>query len=195
MLGLIVVLALPAAQAADVPWWLIIIGIVWLISTLAGGRRRLRQATQTLESDATAAEQSPETQRLAHTVQSIAAQAQASAGTMDQQVLARAQAAAAAAAAASVRPAAAMGHDPGAIALARQTLLGDLAGTLKGLVDQGTPARPDTTLLVQPAAPAVRTGRLAQLATPDGLAFAILAQAVIGPCVALRSEPIEPGGW
>jgi len=35
----------------------------------------------------------------------------------------------------------------------------------------------------------------ARLGTPAGLAFAVVAAAIVGPPQALRTEPQEPGGW
>ncbi|HME82593.1 MAG TPA: hypothetical protein VKF82_11005 [Candidatus Eremiobacteraceae bacterium] len=187
----------PLSEAAF-PWVAFILVAGWLILTLAPMLRRMsrraQQAPQTLDGEADEAEQSPQGQRLAHTVQTIAAQAQAAAAAAAQQMQARMDAQTAAAAA---KPAAAMGHDPLVLAAqnARQTVLGDLAGTLSNMVDQT--AMPSTMSLpqTQPPAPAGPSPRIAHLATPDGLAYAIVAAAVIGQCAGLRSEPMQPGGW
>jgi hypothetical protein len=182
--------------SAALPWGLIIVA-GWLVITLGPLlRRRMRaaqQTAQTLDTGAAETEQSPQGQLLAHTAQTIAAQAQEGAAVAGQQMQARMDAQTAAAA---TKPAVAMGHDPLVLAAqnVRQTLLSDLAGTLSGMVDQSV-TLPAVALPQGQQGAAGPNPRLAQFATPDGLAYAIIASAVIGPCAGLRSEPTQPGGW
>jgi hypothetical protein len=77
-----------------------------------------------------------------------------------------------------------------------------LTGTLTSILDLRAGAQSLMAPLLAPSAPqpALATafvgGEPATVFhTPAGLAFAIVAQAVIGPCAGLREEPIQPGGW
>ena len=77
-----------------------------------------------------------------------------------------------------------------------------LTGTLASILDLRAGAQ---TLMAPLLAPTTQPPPLAtafvggEPATafhnPAGLAFAIVAQAVIGTCAGLREEPLQPGGW
>jgi hypothetical protein len=172
--------------------WGILIAF-WIISSAVTAiRRMVKRAGADVGQVAQQAEATPEGQRLTHTVQSIGAQAQATAVAAELEMQVKAAATAAA------RTAPPMGHAPAlvAAALVRQPLLSELADTLGQLADQGGAQAPaPMTTVPQLVASGASPSRLAQFAGPSGLAAAIVAAAVIGPCAALRSEPIEPGGW
>jgi hypothetical protein len=77
-----------------------------------------------------------------------------------------------------------------------------LTGTLTSILDLRAGAQSLMAPLLAPSAqqPALATAFVGgepatAFHTPAGLAFAIVAQAVIGPCAGLREEPIQPGGW
>jgi hypothetical protein len=77
-----------------------------------------------------------------------------------------------------------------------------LTGALTSILDLRAGAQPLMAPLfapgpqqVAPASAFVGGEPATAFHTPAGLAFAIVAQAVIGPCAGLREEPIQPGGW
>jgi hypothetical protein len=77
-----------------------------------------------------------------------------------------------------------------------------LTGTLASIHDlrAGAPSLMPPLLaptMQQPPLATAFVGGEAATAFHDtaGLAFAIVAQAVIGPCAGLREEPMQPGGW
>ncbi len=76
-----------------------------------------------------------------------------------------------------------------------------LTGTLASILDLRAGAQSLMSPLLAPTTP--QPGASAFIGgdpatsfhTPAGLSFAIVAQAVIGPCAGLREEPTQPGGW
>ncbi|MBV8281855.1 MAG: hypothetical protein JO347_07300, partial [Candidatus Eremiobacteraeota bacterium] len=91
----------------------------------------------------------------------------------------------------------------------RRVLISDVAGAVRSIAEQGVQVpsptmsaladeAPSTSQMQPPLAQAFSPhspSRFASLATPQGLAYAIVAATVIGPPQGLRSEPMQPGGW
>jgi hypothetical protein len=180
--------------AADFGGWITLIIIAW--AAISGIATAIRRATRTAQAKASArpmttaatttatisddASQAPDSstraQRLEHVIQAIAAKAQASTAAADlQQKLYDLSAGA------SNAPA--LGHGQ---------VMSDLhAVTVSSPSSTSAPLTMDMerSTLVDRAAGRVRS------TAPFDLAQAVINAAIVGPCVALRSAPQEPGGW
>ncbi|HZV79693.1 MAG TPA: hypothetical protein VFF60_08765 [Candidatus Binatus sp.] len=200
--------------AADIgAWFWVIIVVFWIVVSIVQQLRRgASLVKKRIEYDADKALQqaefSPQGQRLARAVQTIAQQAQGAPASAQTIVTAAQNAAANAPAqyATTVAESLAALRAP----QARQAMISDLTTLVRGIADQGAAAA--TTLgqgadlsaggtapltLFDQTAPAAATmpSRFASLATAQGFAYAIVASTVIGPPQGLRSEPMMPGGW
>jgi len=152
--------------------------LFWLITSIVGSlRQAAKRAAQSTETVVTTAEQQPDMQRL----QTLARQVTpAQDGGIGTQIVQQIRAARDAARAQALPPM----QLPDTVSSARQ----ELAATLRSALD--TPAA-----TVQPVRPSFTAGLGPALHAPGGLAFGILAAAVLGPPTALKTEPQEPGGW
>jgi hypothetical protein len=203
-----------AVIAADIgAWFWVIIVVFWIVVSIVQQLRRgasLLKKRIEYDADKTLqqAEYSPQGQRLARAVQTIARQAQG-APAAAQTIATAAQDAAAnvpAQYATTVAESLAALRAP----QARQAMISDLTSLVRGIADQGSASATTLaqaadvsaggttplTLFDQSAPPAAATpSRFASLASAQGLAYAIVASTVIGPPQGLRSEPMMPGGW
>ncbi|MBV8282351.1 MAG: hypothetical protein JO347_09855 [Candidatus Eremiobacteraeota bacterium] len=192
------------AQLADIPWWLFPV-LVWVFIVIAqrvaqGGRLARKRLEYDADKQVQELKETPQGQQFAQALQTIRNQIQAArTGAQTVTTDIQAQAADGGLAAALRSP------------QVRQVLISDVAGTVRGIAERGMQvASPTMSALAADAAnlasqmqlplTAQPSGqhspsRFASLATPQGLAYAIVAATVIGPPQGLRSEPMQPGGW
>lgn len=195
----------------SVAWLWGAIFVIWLVASIVGAiRQAAKRAAQAAESTAvTAVEQSPAVQRLASASRQIADDARAdldeSSSGLSTQAVGRAQAIdvgkellaqiqaarqAAGTLTVSAARAAAQPSQRAASTSAGQALAATLSNVLDtraGQVDSSMPAPVQHHVGIQ--------GLPAMLHAPGGLAVAVLAATIVGPCAALKSAPQEPGGW
>jgi hypothetical protein len=153
----------------------------WVISSVVGALRRVKKAAQSSD--------------LGQSSSDLSAKSLDPAQTLDagQELLAQIQAARRAAATLTVSAtrAAARSVAPAVVTSAGQAL----AATLENVLD----TRPSVDSMSGLPAPVTHRQGLqgvpVALHAPGGLAFAVLAATILGPCTALKSEPQEPGGW
>jgi hypothetical protein len=70
-----------------------------------------------------------------------------------------------------------------------------LTATVQSVLDKQTVPDAQVSASAQVVRPSFTAGLGPALHAPGGLAFGILAAAVLGPPTALKTEPQEPGGW
>ncbi len=180
--------------AADLGGWITLVFIAfWLVSGIFTSiRRAIRTAqanapartiaapattTATISDDTSQApDSSTRAQRLEHVIQAIAAKAQASTAAAELQQKLRALSTGA-----STAPA--MGH-------------GQVMSDLRALAaPSASSASVPITMDVERSTSVDRAGGRMNSTAPFDLAQAVINAAIVGPCVALRSAPQEPGGW
>lgn len=201
-----------AVQLADSGWWvwLVVVAfwiVVNIVSTLRRGFAQLKDRGVSAEAEAQTAvsdlEQTPQlrsiaaaTRQLYEDARSDVVQQTSSLGTesfgaqaadVARDVLTDVRSAKAAATltVSQARADAALHMAPVAAGQALTATLGSLLDMRAGGLG-AVAAVPSSALSFDPAA---------ALRTPSGVTFAIVAATIIGPCVALRDGPMQPGGW
>lgn len=176
----------------------VVVGIIWLVSQIASGLRGARAARSRAQAQTQGAQAAPPAGRPTRT-HSIKATARTFPTVASQQP-GLADSETAQIPAAQYMPGAPLGRQAGDAE--RRKVYGDsLAGFGGSAVSPDAPQPPappasalGTAAIAEAQAPS-RGALLADLFGPRGLAFAIVASTIIGPCAGLKREPQEPGGW
>jgi len=178
-----------------VVFW-VVVGIIWLVSQIASGLRGARAARSRAQSQAAAG--APQAGRPTRT-HSIKATARTFPTLASQQTTLE-DSETAQIPAAQYLAGAPLGRQSDDAE--RRKVYGDLLASFGGSAvspDAPQPPAPPvaaqgTAAIAEAQAPS-RGALLGDLFGSRGLAFAIVASTIIGPCAGLKREPQEPGGW